>query len=109
MPNKTRKVPPLGFFLVLAGAPKEKVEPAMRSYYAHDDKRAGEYCMASGACTSEQLAHAMAMQEAWRGNRVNASEWLSRHRAIVSRHADRVGRAIADVKLMTAQLQGSNK
>ncbi len=94
MPHR-RQVPRLGDCLVMFGADPDKVASALHQYYAHDDKRAGEHCLSVGACTSAQLAAALAYQEACRGNRIQAEYWLRRQDESSDGSRDRIERASA--------------
>lgn len=95
------RIPRLEECLIKVGADPNKVRQAMREYYSHDEKRAGEYCMSVGACTPSQLAQALAIQCAFRGERSAAEAWLQKQSAASDRHLNRIDRSVLELREMS--------
>jgi len=99
-----KNTPRLSYYLVKAGAPADSVEESMRKFYAHNDLQAGEFCVADGSCTLEQLYRALAMQSADKGDSVGVLKWLGEQRKVHDESVKSLRASISDIRDFSLRL-----
>lgn len=104
MPRE-KTVPRLSECLIQVGVPEPTVRRAVGEFYPAVDKKFGEFGIVQRYWTAMQLANAMSVQEAARGNIAQAQIWLER--AAQCLDADRVRTKTATAFILASKMHFS--
>jgi hypothetical protein len=102
-PHRTR----LGILLVKYGAEQAKIDSASETFYVNQNKLFGEFCVASKACTRDQLNLSLSEQAAERGDYDEATKYIERN--AVSSHMrilEHLGVMAAQIALLMSSQKG---